>query len=151
MRKRLRVMGDKGGWKWLYEQSVWGERERGRDGDMIGQWGLEEVRVGLTCIRIRQRCEGSLGPTAAVAQGASHFSLQDVCVCTFCLTDKIQSPVLSLYIGSIQVRRIQLLCTCKYLLTFLKDMTGYFLFLFLWTNLMDRPTVNSVYWQILPG
>lgn len=55
---------------------------------MIGQGGLEEVRVGLTCIRIRQRCEGSLRPTAAVAQGASHFPLQDVCV--FLLTDKIQ-------------------------------------------------------------
>lgn len=53
--------------------------ERGRVGDMIGQGGLEEVRVGLTCIRIRQRCEGSLRPAAAVAQGASHFSLQDVC------------------------------------------------------------------------
>lgn len=47
---------------------------------MIGQGGLEEVRVGLTCIRIRQRCEGSLRPAAAVAQGASHFTLQDVCV-----------------------------------------------------------------------
>lgn len=47
---------------------------------MIGQGGLEEVRVGLTCIRIRQRCEGSLRPTAAVAQGASHFLLQDVFV-----------------------------------------------------------------------
>lgn len=55
--------------------------ERGRGGDMIGQRGLEEVRVGLTCIRIRQRCEGSLEPTAAVAQGASHFPLQGVCVC----------------------------------------------------------------------
>lgn len=40
---------------------------------MIGQRGLEEVRVGLTCIRIRHCCEGSLRPTAAVAQGASHF------------------------------------------------------------------------------
>lgn len=47
---------------------------------MIGQGGLEEVRVGLTCIRIRQHCEGSLRPTAAVAQSASDFSLLDVCV-----------------------------------------------------------------------
>lgn len=53
---------------------------RGRVGDTIGQGGLEEVRVGLTCVRIRQRREGSLGPTAAVAQGAGHFPLQDGCV-----------------------------------------------------------------------
>lgn len=56
----------------------WGER--GRVGDMIGQGGLEEVRVGLTCIRIRQRCEGGLRPAAAVARGARYFPLQDVCV-----------------------------------------------------------------------
>lgn len=56
---------------------------------MIGQGGLEEVRVRLTCIRIRRRCEGSRGPTAAVARGASHFPLQNVCVFTFCPTDKI--------------------------------------------------------------
>lgn len=49
--------------------------ERGRVGDMIGQGGLEEVRVGLTCIRIRRRCEGGLGPAAADARGA-----RDVCV-----------------------------------------------------------------------
>lgn len=36
----------------------WGET--GRYGDTIGQGGLEEVRVGLTCIRIRRRCEGAL-------------------------------------------------------------------------------------------
>ena len=56
---------------------------RGRAGDMIGQAGLKEVRVGLTCIRIRQRCEERRGPAAAVAQGASHSPRQDVCVrCT---------------------------------------------------------------------
>lgn len=48
---------------------------------MIGQGGLEEVRVGLTCIRIRQRCEGGLRPAAAVARGARYFPiLRDVCV-----------------------------------------------------------------------
>lgn len=28
---------------------------------MIGQGGLEEVSVGLTCTRIRQSCEGAAG------------------------------------------------------------------------------------------
>lgn len=37
----------------------WGET--GRDGDTIGRGGLEEVRVGLTCTRIRRRRGGTLG------------------------------------------------------------------------------------------
>lgn len=54
---------------------------------MIGQLGLEEVIVGLTCMRIRQHCEGSLRPTAAVDQGASHFSLHSCC------TNTLTSPI----------------------------------------------------------
>lgn len=69
--------GDCEGWETRVAEN---DCMRGRVGDTIGQGGLEEVRVGLTCMRIRQRCEGSLGPTAAVAQGAGHFPLQDGCV-----------------------------------------------------------------------
>lgn len=72
---------------------------------MIGQGGLEEVRVGLTCIRIRQRCEGSLRPPAAVAQGASHSLLRDVCACTFCLTDKMLKYMFVLYTADTRVGR----------------------------------------------
>lgn len=62
------------------------EGERGKSGDMIGHRGLEEVIVGLTCIRIRQHCWGSLRPTAVVAKGASHF----VCVYASRSTDELQ-------------------------------------------------------------
>ena len=82
VRKRLRVMGDKGGPKMTVCSRVCGG-ERGRSADMIGQRGLEEVIVGLTCMRIRQHCGGASGRKQLLPRVPVTFYSQ-MFVCMLC-------------------------------------------------------------------